>query len=101
MVLTHDGIAMNVHAGGIALDEDSTTVCPRAAIACDDTASELAVERCVEVKAGALARRSVQSVVGNAATPHAQRASLAPDPAADLGRGATQGGLIRRSEVVS
>jgi hypothetical protein len=80
MILAHYGIAMNDHAGKIALDKDSTAVPLWAAIAHNDTSTELTIERSFEVNAGALAQRCMQSVVRDAATPHAQRASLAPDP---------------------
>ena len=44
MILAHDGIPMDGHVGGIALDKDSAAAPLGAAIACDDTSTDLAIE---------------------------------------------------------
>ena len=80
MILADHCIAMNVHAGGIAFYKDPAAESPRTAVAHNDATTELAVQGRFEVNAGALAQCRVQSIVGDAAAPHAQRASLAPDP---------------------
>ena len=56
IILAHRCIAMNGHAGRIVLDKDSTAASMRAPITHDDTSTELATERRLEVDAGALAR---------------------------------------------
>src|SRR5260370_13597961 len=80
MILAHHGIAMNGHARNISLDEDSTASPLRAAIAGNDTATELTIEGIAEIDASPLRRGRLQSVVRDAAAPHSQRALLAPDP---------------------
>ena len=82
MVLPNDRVAVNRDVSGISADEDPAAPSLCASVAGDYASAKLSPDRLLEIDSGSFTIGSVQSVVRDAASPHAELDSLTPDAAA-------------------